>query len=589
MKYSKGKVVRSAAAQRVGKLMVEDGYGRRLLAVITLCAVVGNVLLLYAPTLIGQIIEHIASGKERVLPSLFALAIAYLCGSAMVYLCTALCTQLSTRTVAKLRDTVFARISRLPLKTLDRMSHGDLTSRISNDADLLSDGLNQLLLQLVAAVITVAAALFFMLRMNFVMTLAVVATTPLVFVVSRAVSTNTAAQFRSQQELVGELNGYADEQFKGQRVVRAFHAEEAAQQHFEKINEKLYTVGQKAQFYSSLTNPSTRFVNYVGYILVGLVGGFMAIYTDGAVTVGIIASFLTYANLFSKPFNEITAITSQIMAALASAERIYALVDEPIEGKDPAPVKMDKVMGKVDFERVSFGYTEGKPLIKGFNLGVEPGQKVGIVGPTGAGKTTMINLLMRFYDVDSGWILVDDLVTADMPRDQLRRCFGMVLQDAWLFSGTVAENIAYGKPDAKREETEQAARQAGAHGFIRTLPKGYDTVVEESGENLSQGQRQLLTIARAMLINSPMLILDEATSSVDTLTEQKIQHAFLKMMQGHTSFVIAHRLSTVQNADIILVMDKGSVVERGTHDQLLKRDGLYAELYRSQFLSAGEA
>ncbi len=588
MKSSKGKLMRSSAARRVGRLLVVDRPGRRLLAAIAVCAVVGNILLLYAPTLIGQIIEYIAFGRERVLPNLLGLGITYLLGSVAVYLCTALCTQLSTRTIAQLRNTVFGRISRLPLKTLDRMSHGDLISRISNDADLLSDGLNQLLVQLVSAVVTVAAALFFMLRMNVVMTLAVVVTTPLVFVVSRAVSTNSAAQFRSQQELVGELNGYADEQFKGQRIVRAFHAEQSAQKHFEEINGKLYTAGQKAQFYSSLTNPSTRFVNYVGYILVGLVGGFMAIHTEGGVTVGIIASFLTYANLFSKPFNEITAITSQIMAALASAERIYALVDEPIESKDPAPLKVDKVLGKVDFERVSFGYTEGKQLIKGFNLGVEPGQKVGIVGPTGAGKTTMINLLMRFYDVDSGWILVDDLVTADMPRDQLRRCFGMVLQDAWLFSGTVAQNIAYGKPDASREEIEQAARQAGAHGFIRTLPKGYDTVVEESGENLSQGQRQLLTIARAMLVNSPMLILDEATSSVDTLTEQKIQQAFLKMMQGHTSFVIAHRLSTVQNADIILVMDKGSVVERGTHSQLLKKNGLYAELYHSQFSSEEE-
>lgn len=572
--------------QTVKRLFEEVRKYRLRLWLILLFSLVANVLSLATPMIIGFAIDYIAGPDTvdfpAVLRYILILAGCYLVSAALTWLCAALASTIAYRTANVLRIRCFHHILHLPLGVIDRHPHGDYISRLSNDADAVADGLNQLLIQFFSGIITVLSALGFMLYLSPLITLAVIVVTPLTFLVAKTVTRLSTSKFREQQAIVGELGGFIEEQLAGQGVVKAFHHEDAAQADFEKINSRLYTVGQKAQLYSSFTNPTTRFVNHISYIAVGLVGGLGAVLAG--FSVGVVASFLTYSSLFSKPFNEFTAITTQLLAALASADRIFQTIDETLEPSDPAGAQgLPRAGGSITFEKVRFSYTPERPLIENFSLRVPGGSSVAIVGPTGAGKTTLVNLLMRFYEVTGGDILIDGVSIMDMKRDSLRRGFGMVLQDTWLFRGTIRDNIGYGCEHATDEEIVKAAKTAHAHGFITRLPEGYDTVVSEDGGNLSSGQKQLITIARAMLLDPPMLILDEATSSVDTLTEQRIQKAFMRLMQGRTSFVIAHRLSTIREADIIIVMNQGNIVEQGNHRELLEKGGFYAELYNSQF------
>ena len=574
------------------RLLGYVGRQKGLMAGVFLSALVGNAALLLAPKLVGRAIDLILPGGgssffPALLKMLGVIGVLYLVGCGLTWL-TALCANVAAnRTVRDLRVDLFNKLGRLPLKYFDSHSRGDIMSRFSNDVDAIADGLNQGIPQLASGVITVILSLAFMLTLNPWVTLVVVFVTPLCFLVGYFITKYGSKRFREQQKALGRLNGYAEEMISGQRTVKAFGYEEREVERFGEINAELYECGYRAQFASALVNPSTRFVNNIAYVLVG-VFGILAV-LRGTLTTGGVASFLTYTAQFSKPFNEITSITMQLQLAMASARRVFAVMDEPEQAPEPASVsQLLNAQGAVRFEDVSFSYTPDRKLIEDFCLDVRPGETIAIVGPTGAGKTTLVNLLMRFYEVDGGRISVDGKDIIGLTRDSLRRSFGMVLQETWLFAGTVRENIAYGKPDATDEEVEAAAKAAHAHSFIRRLPQGYQTMIAEDGGNLSQGQKQLLTIARAMLLGPPMLILDEATSSVDILTEMRIQRAFRKMMKGKTTFVIAHRLSTIRDADRILVLDKGNVVEQGRHDELLARGGFYANLYNSQFAPTEE-
>lgn len=572
------------------RLLRYIGRHRAAMAGVFAFALIGNASALLAPKLVGRAIDLILPGTggsyvPALLKTLAVIGVLYLLGFLFTWL-TALCANLAAnRTARALRVDLYRKLGRLPLKYFDTHSRGDMMSRFSNDIDAISDGLNQGIVQLVSGVMTVLLSLAFMLSLNPGVTLVAVLTTPLCFLVGFAITKYGKHRFAEQSRILGRLNGYAEELISGQRTVKAFGYEERAGERFDALNAELYQCGYRAQFASALVNPSTRFVNNVAYVLVG-VFGILAV-LGGTLTTGGVASFLTYTAQFSKPFNDITAITMQLQLAMASARRVFAVLDEEEQQPDPqdAAVLRDAA-GAVSFEHVRFAYRPDRPLISDFNLKVEPGTTVAIVGPTGAGKTTLVNLLMRFYEVDGGRIAVDGLDTAGITRDSLRRSFGMVLQETWLFAGTIRDNIAYGREDATDEEVETAARAAHAHSFIRRLPDGYQTLITEDGGNLSQGQKQLLTIARAMLMDSPMLILDEATSSVDILTEMRIQRAFRRMMEGKTAFIIAHRLSTIRDADLILVLDKGDVVEQGTHEELLAKGGFYSRLYNSQFAPA---
>ncbi len=574
------------------RLLGYVGRQKGLMAGVFLSALVGNAALLLAPKLVGRAIDLILPGGgssffPALLKMLGVIGVLYLVGCGLTWL-TALCANVAAnRTVRDLRVDLFNKLGRLPLKYFDSHSRGDIMSRFSNDVDAIADGLNQGIPQLASGVITVILSLAFMLTLNPWVTLVVVFVTPLCFLVGYFITKYGSKRFREQQKALGRLNGYAEEMISGQRTVKAFGYEEREVERFGEINAELYECGYRAQFASALVNPSTRFVNNIAYVLVGGFGILAVL--RGTLTTGGVASFLTYTAQFSKPFNEITSITMQLQLAMASARRVFAVLDEPEQAPEPASVsQLLNAQGAVRFEDVSFSYTPDRKLIEDFCLDVRPGETIAIVGPTGAGKTTLVNLLMRFYEVDGGRISVDGKDIIGLTRDSLRRSFGMVLQETWLFAGTVRENIAYGKPDATDEEVEAAAKAAHAHSFIRRLPQGYQTMIAEDGGNLSQGQKQLLTIARAMLLGPPMLILDEATSSVDILTEMRIQRAFRKMMKGKTTFVIAHRLSTIRDADRILVLDKGNVVEQGRHDELLARGGFYANLYNSQFAPTEE-
>lgn len=569
------------------RLMEAVGKNRWPLAGVFFCAVLGNTGILIAPKLVGQAINLImpdggATDWGALFRLLLLIAVVAAAGCFFNWL-TALCANLvANRTVRTLRDDLFAKLGRLPLKYFDTHSRGDVISRFSNDIDAISDGLNQGIVQMVSGVLTVLLCLVFMLSLNPLVTLVAVFVTPLCFFVGFGITRYGSRRFREQSRVLGRLNGYAEELITGQQTVKAFGYEDRSFDQFQKINGELYECGYRAQFASALVNPSTRFVTNTAYVLVG-VFGILAV-LRGSLDIGGVASFLTYTVQFSKPFNEITAITMQLQLAMASARRIFAIMDEPEQEPDAADsLTLESVSGAVSFSRVRFSYSPDRPLISDFNLRVEPGTTVAIVGPTGAGKTTLVNLLMRFYEVDGGQIEIDGHGIATITRDSLRRHFGMVLQETWLFAGTVRENLAYGRPDATDEEIEAAAKAAHAHSFIRRLPEEYDTYITEDGGNLSQGQKQLLTIARAMLLDAPMLILDEATSSVDILTEMRIQRAFRKMMRGKTTFIIAHRLSTIQDADTILVLNKGDVVETGSHEELLAKRGFYWNLYNSQF------
>ena len=546
--------------------------GYLVLALISAVLSVGMTL--YAPILIGRGIDQII-GPGNVDFKAILSDIAWLAGTvavgALFQWLLAQCTNiLAYRTVRDLRVSVFDKLERVPLKYIDSNAHGDLISRVVNDIDQVSDGLLQGFTQLFTGVVTILGTLGFMLSVSPWIALVVVVLTPLSLFVSAFIAKRSYQKFREQSETRGELSGYAEELVGGQRIVKAFGYEQRAQETFEEINARLYDCGVKAQFYSSLTNPCTRFVNAMVYAAVGVCGAIAAL--RGGLTIGQLSAFLQYANQYTKPFNEISGVVTELQTAIACAGRVFEVLDSPDETPDPADaVVMAESKGQVNLHDVSL------------NLYANPGQRIAIVGPTGCGKTTIINLLMRFYDVDAGEILVDDVDIRHITRASLRGQFGMVLQDTWLFAGTVRENIAYGRPDATQEQVAAAAKAAHAHSFIKRLAQGYDTVLAEDGGNLSQGQRQLLSIARVMLTDPPMLILDEATSSIDTRTEIYVQRAFTRMMEGRTCFIVAHRLSTIREADCILVMRDGKIIEQGTHESLLRKDGYYAQLYNSQF------
>ena len=550
-------------------------------------AVLSVSLTLYAPVLIGRGIDQIiAPGKvyfDNLLPILIELGIVAVLAAIFQWLLT-LCTNIVTyKTVRDLRSAAFEHMEELPLSNIDSRPHGDIISRIINDIDSVSDGLLQGFSQLFTGIITIAITLVYMLAINFKVGLVVVVITPLSLFVASFIAKHSFDMFRRQSAIKGQLSGCIEELVGNQKVVKAFSYEERAQQQFDRINHQLYDVGVKAQFYSSLTNPCTRFVNGVVYAAVAIVGALSCI--AGGFSVGALSSFLTYANQYTKPFNEISGVITELQTAIASAKRVFDIIDEPVQQPDePDAAHPTGCEGQIEIDRVSFSYEKSHPLIRDFHLQIKPGQRIALVGPTGCGKTTMINLLMRFYDVDAGEIRVDGQPIKKIGRDSLRSLYGMVLQDTWMFKGSVRDNIAYGKPDATDEEVVAAAKAAHAHSFIMRLPQGYDTVLAEDGGNISQGQKQLLCIARAMLTKPSMLIMDEATSSIDTRTEIKIQQAFAQMMEGHTSFVVAHRLSTIREADCILVMKDGQIIEQGTHQQLLEKKGFYHQLYNSQFI-----
>ncbi len=554
-----------------------------------LCAVATVCLTLLGPVLVGSAIDFIiAQGQvdfESVGKILLGLLLA-IAGTALFQWLMTLCTNaVSYYTVRDLRQTLFQKLNAVPLKYIDAHPHGDLISRVVNDIDAVGDGLLQGITQLFSGLITIIGTLAFMLAINYKIAVVVVLVTPLSLFVAAFIARLSAKMFKEQQQTQGEIGSFIEENIGGQKVVKAFSREEANQEIFDEINNRLYICGKKAQFASSLANPSTRFVNAIVYAAVGVIGAVSAVL--GGLTVGQISVFLTYANQYTKPFNEVTGVITQLQTAMAGARRVFEVLGEPAEREDsPDAQSLLSCDGAVEIAHVDFSYTPQRRLIQDFNLKVKPGQRVAIVGPTGCGKTTLINLLMRFYDVDSGSIRIDGHDSQSITRRSLRAMYGMVLQESWLYSVSIRDNIAYGREGATDEEIISAAKAAYAHGFISRLPNGYDTIVTEDGSNLSQGQRQLLCIARVMLCDPPMLILDEATSSIDTLTEQRVQKAFQKMMKGRTSFVVAHRLSTIKEADIILVMNDGNIIEQGTHEQLLKRNGFYAKLYNSQFVAS---
>ena len=582
----KNKKKSGADLQTLKRILKLIGPYRRYLAAAVAGALLNVVLSLAIPVLIGRAVDHIVAPGNvdftGMVPILAVLAVA-VAGSALFgWLMTLATNTITYRAVRDLRRNLFEKLQQLPLATIDASSHGDFVSRMVNDVDQVSTGLLQGFSQLFTGVITILGTLVFMFSLHFGIALVVVLLTPLSLFVSAFIARHIQAMFVKQAKVQGDLTGYLNEMTASQKIVKAFGYEARAEQEFDGINRDLYHWGVRAQFYSALTNPVTRFINGVVYAAVGLTGALAVI--GGGLTVGGLSSFLSYANQYTKPFNEISGVVAQFQAALAGAARIFTVLDEAEQTpEEPDALELRQCEGRVQLEQVAFSYTPDRPLIRDLNVKAAPGTHIALVGPTGCGKTTLINLLMRFYDVDEGTIRVDGHPIRTLTRSSLRGSFGMVLQDTWLFSGTVRENITYGRPDASEEELIAAAKAAHAHSFIKRLPQGYDTPVGESGGNLSQGQRQLLCIARIMLTSPPMLILDEATSSIDTRTESKIQRAFDEMMAGRTSFVVAHRLSTIRNADCILVMDAGRIVERGTHDELLAKGGFYAKLYNSQF------
>lgn len=576
----------SASFMRVIK-RIRPYYGLLFLSLI--CAVVSVSLTLLIPVLAGRAIDNIiAKGQvyfEAVIQIISLIAAALVGVSVFQWLMTQLVNKISFYAVRDMRRDVFGKINSAPLSYIDSHPHGDLISRVINDIDAVGDGLTQIFLQLFSGLVTILGTLVFMLMIDPLIALAVVLLTPLSLFAAMFIGRLMHRQFTEQQLLNGEISAYVNEHIGNQQLVKAFSYEDEACAEFNEMNERLFTVGFRAQFAGALANPTTRFVNAMVYAAVGIFGAVSAI--SGGLTVGQLSAFLTYANQYTKPFNEVTGVLTQIQTAFAAADRVFEVLDEKSEPDDSkSKVPPEHCRGDIKIDDISFSYSPGKPLIKNFSLNVKSGSHVAIVGPTGCGKTTLINLLMRFYELDSGHIYLDGVDTSTIKRDELRRRFGMVLQESWLFNGTIMENLRYGAEDATDEQVIAAAKSAHAHSFIRRMPQGYNTVIEEDGNNLSLGQKQLLCIARAMLTNPSVLILDEATSSIDTLTEIRVQKAFAKMMNGKTSFVVAHRLSTIKESDIILVMRDGNIVEQGTHDELLKKGGFYHTLYNSQFAKA---
>lgn len=539
---------------------------------------------------IGQSIDQMIGAGQVRFAQLFHLLLLFggivLINVISQWLIQVLSNRLAYLSVAKLRKDAFARLNKLPLRYYDQNSHGNIVSRFTNDMDNISIAISAAFNQMFAGVAIIVLSFIFMLRLSPLLTLVVICSTPIIFLVSWIVARASQNDFDNQQKIIGNISGFVTERIGNQKIVKAFQQEEMNQRQFQALNTDLYQKGQRAQFSSSLTNPSSRFVDHLAYLSIGLVGGLLALRSGSAITVGVISSFTIYSSQFSKPFIELSGITTQIQTAFSGLERAFELIDQPEETPDepnayalnPATIK-----GEVAFNHVSFSYEPSQRLIENFSFVAKPGQTIAIVGKTGAGKSTLVNLFMRFYDATGGTITIDGYDIRDIQRDSLRKSFGMVLQDTWLFDSTLKENLQYGNPDASDEEINQALKASYMYEFVERLPEKLATKIGGQGLKISDGQRQLLTIARTMISNPPMLILDEATSSVDTLTEKKIQDAFLTMMEGKTSFVIAHRLSTIKNADQILVMEQGAIVEMGTHDELLQKDGYYHQLYQAQF------
>ena len=557
-----------------------------LVVSILVLAAVTVAATLYSPILIGKGVDCMVEKGLVSFPDLklvlIQLAVITAISAVSQWVMSLLTNKMTYKIVDDIRRSVFAHMEILPLRYMDAHQPGDAISRISTDVDQFSDGLLMGFTQLFSGVMTILGTLGFMISIDGRITLVVVLITPLSFFVANFIAKRTFTMFRLQSETRAEMTSLVEEMVGNQKVVKAFAYEKEAEERFDDINQRLQSCSLKATFFSSITNPSTRFVNGLVYTGVGIFGAFCAI--QGRITVGQLSSFLNYANQYTKPFNEISGVVTELQNALACAGRIFQFLDEePVPENAPDAKTLDHVEGHVGFEDVSFSYTSEVPLIEHMNLEVKPGQRVAIVGPTGCGKTTVINLLMRFYDVNKGKITLDGVPIQDLTWESLRSSYGMVLQETWLKAGTILENISYGKPDATREEVIEAAKQAHAHSFIKRLPNGYDTVMGEDGGSLSQGQKQLLCIARLMLLKPPVLILDEATSSIDTMTEIRIQKAFQKLMEGRTSFVVAHRLSTIKESDVILVMKDGHILETGKHEELLEKRGFYAQLYQSQF------
>lgn len=557
-----------------------------LVVSILVLAAVTVAATLYSPILIGKGVDCMIEKGLVSFPDLklvlLQLAVVTAISAISQWVMSLLTNKMTYKIVDDIRRRIFAHMEILPLRYMDAHQPGDAISRISTDVDQFSDGLLMGFTQLFSGVMTILGTLGFMISIDGRITLIVVLITPLSFFVANFIAKRTFTMFRLQSETRAEMTSLVEEMVGNQKVVKAFAYEKEAEEQFDDINQRLQSCSLKATFFSSITNPSTRFVNGLVYTGVGIFGAFSAI--QGRITVGQLSSFLNYANQYTKPFNEISGVVTELQNALACAGRIFHFLDEEPVPENAADAKtLDQVEGRVRFEDVNFSYTSEVPLIEHMNLEVKPGQRVAIVGPTGCGKTTVINLLMRFYDVNKGKITLDGVPIQDLTWESLRSSYGMVLQETWLKAGTIRDNISYGKPDATREEVIEAAKQAHAHSFIKRLPKGYDTVMGEDGGSLSQGQKQLLCIARLMLLKPPVLILDEATSSIDTMTEIRIQKAFQKLMEGRTSFVVAHRLSTIKESDVILVMKDGHILETGKHEELLEKKGFYAQLYQSQF------
>ena len=566
---------------------------RLLLALSLLLAIAVVALTLYVPVLIGQAIDLIVGKNDvqfsGILPILAKAGIIAAGTAILTWLMNAANNRVTYRVVYDLRTQAFQKIERLPLRYIDAHAYGEVVSRVITDVDQFADGLLLGFSQLFTGVVTILGTLIFMLAIEWKIGLLVILLTPLSLISARFIAGRTYRMFREQSDTRAEQTGFIDELIKNQKVVRAFSHEGQAQEQFDEINDRLAKSYLKATFYSSITNPTTRFINALVYAGVGLFGALTVIATGGVFSVGQLAAFLSYAAQYTKPFNEISGVVTELQNALACAGRIFALIEEEPEQPDAPDARvLANVEGSIAFNDVSFSYVHDKPFIEGWNLDVAPGQRIALVGPTGCGKTTIINLLMRFYDVDSGAICVDGSDIRAVTCASLRNGCGMVLQETWLKTGTIRENITLAKPDATEEEIISAAKAAHAHNFIMRLPQGYDTAIGEDGGSLSQGQKQLLCITRVMLRLPPVLILDEATSSIDTRTEQRVQSAFARLMQGRTSIVVAHRLSTIREADVILVMKDGRIIERGRHEELLRQNGFYANLYQSQFVITNE-
>ena len=572
--------------QIMKKVLHHIGKYKFFLLLSIVMAAVTVALTLYIPILTGDVVDCIIGPGHVDFAGIFVIlkkmAVIILATAIIQWLMNACNNKIAYQVVRDVRDEAFKKLEILPLKYIDGHAHGDIVSRIIADVDQFSDGLLMGFTQLFTGVVTIIGTLLFMLSINVTTTIVVVILTPVSFFIANFIAKSTFSMSKLQSQTRGEQTSLIDEMIGNEKVVKAFGQEEKVIERFDEINDRLEKASVKAIFFSSLTNPCTRFVNSLVYAGVGILGAYLAI--KGRITVGQLSSFLSYANQYTKPFNEISGVITELQTALACAGRVFEFIEEEPQIPDSEnAVRLSEPKGQITLEHVFFSYTDEQKLITDFNLTVQPGQRVAIVGPTGCGKTTIINLLMRFYDVKQGSIKVDGIDIRDMTRESLRKGYGMVLQETWLKAGTIRDNIVMGKPDATMEEVIAAAKAAHAHSFIKRLPQGYDTVITEDGGSLSQGQKQLLCITRVMLCLPPMLILDEATSSIDTRTEIKIQKAFATMMKGRTSCIVAHRLSTIREADIILVMKDGNMIEQGNHETLLAQNGFYANLYQSQF------